>query len=94
MDDTPGDGDHATAGNQDGIGSTDTAADGDAGQPSQTRVLALLRTERRLEELEQAIQEAPKTGRKAKWVQRELDEAFQHELRTHALLRAARPEWA
>jgi hypothetical protein len=44
--------------------------------------------------LELAIQEAPKTGRKVKWVQRELDEAFQHELRTLDHLWMTKLEWA
>jgi hypothetical protein len=66
----------------------------DIGRLSRARTLALLRTERRLEELEIAVQEAPKAGRRAKWVQRELSEAFQHELRTLDLLRVTKPEWA
>jgi hypothetical protein len=66
----------------------------EASRPSQARILALLRTERRLEELEQAIQEAPKTGQNAKWVQQELGEAYEHELHTYDLLKANRPEWA
>ncbi len=59
---------------------------------AQTR--AVLRRVRRLEELELAALESPKYGKKAKVQQRELDEAYEHELGTYNLLRAARPEWA